>query len=151
MEVAAQSGTNDIETLDLERFFAPASVAILGASETEGSPGAGITRFMLKWAAQADDPAMYLVNPNRETIAGLPVYKTLDDVPVPVDLCVVIVNDVLPAVEAAVRNQSRYVIVFSSGFAESGEEGRQEPSGPGAVAAGYRHAALRAQHHAQRL
>lgn len=123
--MAEQRRDDDGETLDLERFFAPASVAIIGASESVGSPGAGITKFMLKWAAQADDPTMYLVNPNRDTIAGLPVYKTMDDVPVPVDLCVVIVNDVLPAVKAAVRNKSRYVIVFSSGFAESGEEGRQ--------------------------
>ncbi len=123
--MVAQGRTDDVETLDLERFFSPATVAIIGASESEGSPGAGITKFMLKWAAQANDPAMYLVNPNRDTIAGLPVYKTMDDVPAAVDLCVVIVNDVLSAVEAAVRNNSRYVIVFSSGFAESGEEGRK--------------------------
>jgi acyl-CoA synthetase (NDP forming) len=123
--VARGNTENDVKTLDLERFFAPASVAIIGASETEGSPGAGVTRFMLKWAAQAADPTMYLVNPNRPTIAGLACFKSMDDVPVPVDLCVVIVNDVLPAVEAAVRNKARYVIVFGAGFAESGEEGRR--------------------------
>jgi acyl-CoA synthetase (NDP forming) len=125
-DVVATSRTeNDLRTLDLERFFNPASIAIIGASETEGSPGAGITRFMMRWAAQAADPAIYLVNPNRETIAGLACFKTMDDVPVAVDLCVVIVNDVMPAVQAAVRNKSHYVLVFGAGFAESGDEGRK--------------------------
>lgn len=123
--VATSRTENDLRTLDLERFFNPASIAIIGASETEGSPGAGITRFMMRWAAQAADPAIYLVNPNRETIAGLACFKTMDDVPVAVDLCVVIVNDVMPAVQAAVRNKSHYVLVFGAGFAESGDEGRK--------------------------
>ena len=111
--------------LDLEKFFTPTSVALIGASETEGSPAAGMTRFMLKWVSQANGPAVYLVNPKRDTIGGLPCYRTMDDVPVAVDLCGILVNDVFPAVEAAIRNHARYAIVFGNGFAESGEEGRQ--------------------------
>jgi acyl-CoA synthetase (NDP forming) len=124
--VERHTAENTLRALDLERFFAPASVAIIGASETEGSPAAGMTRFMLKWAAQAANPTIYLVNPNRETIAGLPCYKSMDDVPVPVDLCAILVNDIFPAVEAAIRNRSHYAIVFGNGFAESGEQGRRD-------------------------
>ena len=116
---------NDLRSLDLERFFAPTTVAILGASETEGSPGAGMTRLLLRWAEHVGGVTIYMVNPKRDTIAGLPCYASMDDVPVPVDLCAVLVSDVLPAVESAVRNKSRYVIVFGAGFAESGEEGRR--------------------------
>jgi acyl-CoA synthetase (NDP forming) len=123
--VARRTEENTLRVLDLERFFAPTSVALIGASETEGSPAAGMTRFMLKWASQANNPAVYLVNPKRDTIGGLPCYKTMDDVPVAVDLCGILVNDVFPAVEAAIRNHARYAIVFGNGFAESGEEGRQ--------------------------
>jgi acyl-CoA synthetase (NDP forming) len=126
VDVAARRmAENTLRSLDLERFFAPTSVALIGASETEGSPAAGMTRFMLKWASQAANSAIYLVNPNRETIAGLPCYKTMDDVPVAVDLCAILVKDVRPAVEAAIRCRARYAIVFGNGFAESGEQGRQ--------------------------
>ena len=91
---------NDLRSLDLElRFFAPTTVAILGASETEGSPGAGMMRLLLRWAEHVGGAPSHMVNPKRDTIAGLPCYANMDDVPVPVDLCAVLVSDVLPAVE----------------------------------------------------
>lgn len=41
---------------DLNRFFRPGSVAVIGASDAEGRPNTGITRQLLDWAARVGGP-----------------------------------------------------------------------------------------------
>ncbi len=40
------------EVPDLDRFFRPGSVAVVGASDAEGRPNTGITRQLLDWAGR---------------------------------------------------------------------------------------------------
>ena len=115
---------NSLRKLDLERFFAPRSLVLYGASETPGNAGAGMTRFMLKWAEHQGDVDVYLVNPNRDQVMGRPCVASMDDVPVGVDLCAILVSNVLPAVRATVERLVHYVLVFGAGFNEAGAEGR---------------------------
>ncbi len=76
------------------------------------------------------------VNPARATVQGLPAFPSLEAVTEPVDLAIVVVpaEQVLAALEAAAARGVRVAIVFSSGFAETGEAGRREQSRIGDLA-----------------
>src|SRR6478609_4882653 len=58
-----------LRDLDLDRFFAPSTVAVLGASGTEGRPTTGMWRQIRRWAEQAG-AAVHPVNPKFAVIFG---------------------------------------------------------------------------------
>jgi len=106
----------------MKTFFSPASVAVIGASPREGSLGFQIISN-LRYGYTG---RIYPVNPNHSDIQTLPCYPTVEEIPDPVDLAIVIVP--APAVPRALsacgRKGIRRVIIESAGFAETGEEGR---------------------------
>ncbi|MDB6092184.1 MAG: acetate--CoA ligase family protein [Gammaproteobacteria bacterium] len=67
------------------------------------------------------------MNPNRAEVQGLQAYPDLHSIPGPVDLVVVAVPADLVAGSVASAGEcgAKALVIFSSGFAESGEEGRQ--------------------------
>ncbi len=106
----------------MKTFFSPASVAVIGASPREGSLGAQmITNLLYGFTG-----SIYPVNPNYSEIQNLRAFASVEDIPDPVDLAILIVP--APAVpdqlEACGRKGIRRVIIESAGFAETGEEGR---------------------------
>ncbi len=107
---------------DLRAFFDPAGVAIVGARRNLGF-GYGIP-IMLKMSGWAE--RMRLVNPTGGELHGLPVYKSVLEVPDPVDLAVVLVPAaVVPSILEEIGDRGiRHVIIESAGFAEIGESGR---------------------------
>lgn len=107
---------------DLDRFFRPESVAVVGASDEEGRPNAGITRQLADWAARTG-ARLHPVNPGRPTVLGLPCAPSVADLPEPVDLAVVLVADPLPVVRELAGAKARFAVVFASGYAETGAEG----------------------------
>ncbi len=111
----------------LRPFFAPASVAVVGASRRRGSIGGELFRNIL---AADFAGATYPINRSGEPVAGVAAYRSLADIPVPVDLAVICLpsGQVLNAAEAAIAAGVRALCVISSGFAEIGPEGaeRQE-------------------------
>ena len=111
----------------LRPFFAPAGVAVVGASKRRGSIGGELFRNILS----ADFAgAAYPVNRTGEAVAGVRAYRTIEEIPDPVDLAVICVPGarVLESAEAALRKGTRALCVISAGFAEIGSEGveRQE-------------------------
>ncbi|MBC7324915.1 MAG: CoA-binding protein, partial [Moorella sp. (in: Bacteria)] len=70
---------------------------------------------------------IYPVNPKYQEIAGCPCYPSIASVPGPVDLALIAVNyrRVLPVLEECAQKGVRFATIFSSGFAEAGEEGRK--------------------------
>ncbi|HJX48355.1 MAG TPA: GNAT family N-acetyltransferase [Gaiellaceae bacterium] len=111
----------------LRPFFAPASVAVIGASKRRGSIGGELFRNIL----EADfTGATYPVNREGEPVAGVRAYRTIEEIPDPVDLAVISVpgKGVLESAEEALRKGVRALCVISAGFAEVGSEGveRQE-------------------------
>ena len=74
--------------------------------------------------------AAYPVNPAGEAVAGVRAYRTIEEIPDPVDLAVICVPGarVLAAAEEALRKGVPALCVISAGFAEVGSEGaaRQE-------------------------
>ncbi|MFD5542241.1 CoA-binding protein, partial [Streptomyces sp. NPDC127079] len=55
---------------DLDRFFRPESVAVIGASDTEGRPNSGITRQLLDWAGRVG-ARVHPVHPTRPAVFGI--------------------------------------------------------------------------------
>lgn len=78
---------------------------------------------------------LHLISPTRDAIAGRPCLRSVDDLPSGVDALVLNIPRaaILPAVEAAARRKVAGIIVFASGFAEGGDEGRREQEAIAAV------------------
>ncbi|MER7934068.1 MULTISPECIES: acetate--CoA ligase family protein [unclassified Streptomyces] len=107
---------------DLDRFFRPGSVAVIGASDTEGRPNTGITRQLLDWAERVG-ARVHPVHPTRPSVFGIPCAASVADLPEEIDLAVLLVADPLPVIEELTEAKVRFAVVFASGFAETGEEG----------------------------
>ncbi len=108
----------------LRPFFSPASVAVIGASRRRGSIGGELFRNVL-----AADLAgtVYPINRSGESVAGVRGYRSIEEVPDPVELAVICVPaaQVLDAAESALQKGVRALCVISSGFAEVGAAGRE--------------------------
>ena len=112
--------------VDLDAFFRPSTVAVIGASDTPGRPNTGITRQLRAWAERVG-ARMYPVNPGRQQVDGEPCYPDLASVPVPggepIDLAVILLGDPEPVIPQLVEAKVRFAVAFASGFAETGAEG----------------------------
>ncbi|MFJ7043794.1 acetate--CoA ligase family protein [Streptomyces sp. NPDC101112] len=107
---------------DLDRFFRPESVAVVGASDAEGRPNTGITRQLLAWAERVG-ARLHPVHPTRPSVFGIPCSPSVADLPEQVDLAVLLVSDPLPLIDELAEAKVKFAVAFASGFAETGEEG----------------------------
>ncbi|MFC8124751.1 acetate--CoA ligase family protein [Streptomyces sp. NPDC057302] len=110
------------EVPDLDRFFRPESVAVIGASDAEGRPNTGITRQLMDWAGRCG-ARLHPVHPTRQSVFGTPCFPSVADLPEQVDLAVLLVSDPLPVIEELAESKVKFAVAFASGFAETGEEG----------------------------
>jgi acyl-CoA synthetase (NDP forming) len=107
---------------DLDRFFRPESVAVIGASDAEGRPNTGITRQLIGWAERVG-ARLHPVHPTRQSVFGIPCTPSVGDLPEQVDLAVLLVADPLPVIEELAEAKVKFAVAFASGFAETGAEG----------------------------
>ncbi|MFB7634007.1 acetate--CoA ligase family protein [Streptomyces sp. NPDC056149] len=128
---AAGSAGNDLDVSgrplhapvpDLDRFFRPESVAVVGASDREGRPNTGITRQLVAWAERVG-ARLHPVNPGRERVFGLACHPSVAALPETVDLAVLLVGDPLPVIDELDRAKVKFAVAFASGFAETGQDG----------------------------
>jgi len=103
-------------------FFLPRGVVIIGASSNPAKLGYGVARNLVN---SGYDGAIHFVSQKTGNLFGRPIYTSLNEIPDPVDLAVLIVPapGVLEALQACVRRSIRAVIIVSSGFREAGPEG----------------------------
>jgi acetate---CoA ligase (ADP-forming) len=108
----------------LRDFFYPASIAVIGASDVPGKLGYNVIRNLINHNFPGK---LYPINPGKDSILGIKAYKSVLDVPGPVDLAVIIVpaRAVGRAIEDCCAKGVRFAVVEAAGFAESGEEGKQ--------------------------
>jgi acetyl coenzyme A synthetase (ADP forming)-like protein len=111
-------------TASLQPFFAPRTVAVIGASARRGSIGGELFRNVL---AGGFTGAAYPVNRGGEPVAGVRAYASIEEIPDEIDLAVICLpgERVLDAAEEALRKGTRALCVISAGFAEIGPEGRE--------------------------
>jgi acyl-CoA synthetase (NDP forming) len=110
--------------LDLDTFFNPKRVAVVGASDTDARPNTPLTQKITAWA-QARGASVFYVNPNRPVVAGRPAAKALTDIDEQLDLVAILVGDPLPVLRDAVAAKAKFAVVFAAGFAEVGTKGER--------------------------
>ncbi|MDB5570547.1 MAG: CoA-binding protein [Hyphomicrobiales bacterium] len=105
------------------RLLRPKSIALIGASPTPGSLGAGVLGNLTRFGYAGD---LYLINPNRSEIDGRPCLKSAMDLPEGVDCAIIAVPQaaVLDAVRACAARGVGGAVIFGAGFAEQGEAGK---------------------------
>lgn len=108
----------------LDSLFAPKSVAVIGASERAGSIGRVIMENLIGGGYGG---AIYPVNPKRNSVFGLPAYRSIEDAG-PVDLAVITTPaDTVPGIiEACGRHGTQAALLISNGFGGRGPVGRGE-------------------------
>ena len=108
---------------DLQKLFNPTTIAVIGATEKEGTFGRGVLENVLT----SGDRKVYPVNPNRETVLGNPCWSEIGAVPGPVDLAIIATPAAtVPAVvDACGRAGVEGLIIIAAGFREAGVEGRR--------------------------
>jgi acyl-CoA synthetase (NDP forming) len=109
---------------DLSSLLSPKSIAIVGASDDFTKVNGRTLKYLL---AKGYAGSIYPVNPKHRRIGALQCYPAVAAIPAPVDLAVIAVPAALVARAMADlgRHGVKSAIVFSSGFAETGEEGRR--------------------------
>ena len=115
-----EQAAQDVSALSV--FFNPKSVAVVGASSDPKKPGNTALRHMISMGYKGK---LYPVNPREKGILGLPCYKSVSDIPEPVDLCILMVAAELtvPVAKQLVERKRRFndvkgAICMSAGFGE---------------------------------
>jgi acetyltransferase len=107
---------------NLNRLFNPKRIAVIGASEREGSIGAKILQNLTNSGYTGQ---VFPVTPFRQTVQGLTAYPHVGEVPAPVDLAIVATPaETVPSiVEECGASGVSGVIIVSAGFKEAGQHG----------------------------
>jgi len=126
-------GDKSLKPAAVGRLLRPRSVAIVGASPDHGSIGANALENLLLAGYQGE---IHLVSRSRREINGRPCVPSIDDLPLGVDAVVLVVPEtvVVDSVAACARRQAGSAVVFASGFAETGGEGKTKQDRISAIA-----------------
>jgi predicted CoA-binding protein/GNAT superfamily N-acetyltransferase len=103
-------------------FLRPSSVALIGASRRRGTVGGELLANLI---AGGFTGSIFPVNDRADVVQSLPAYRTLHDIPKPVDLAVVAVpaEKVAGVARECAAAGVRALLVISAGFAETGADG----------------------------
>jgi acetyl coenzyme A synthetase (ADP forming)-like protein len=110
-------------TASMKPFFKPRVVAVVGANRERGKIGAEILHNIL---AAGFTGTVIPVHPAAEVVQGLHAYARVADIPLDVDLAVIVVpaRHVLDAVDDCIAKNVPAICVISAGFGECDAEGQ---------------------------
>src|SRR5262245_42239263 len=108
----------------IDLFFAPKSVAVIGATEAPRSVGRTILTNLI---SNPFGGTVFPVNPKRASVLGIKSYPTIAAVPESVDLAVIVTPaPTVPGVVTECVNAAvKAAIVISAGFRELGPSGAE--------------------------
>ncbi|GAA3440943.1 bifunctional GNAT family N-acetyltransferase/acetate--CoA ligase family protein [Planomonospora venezuelensis] len=111
------------ESRSIERLLTPGSVAVVGAGREPGGVGQTVLRNLL--GADFTGP-VYPVHREARAVAGVRAYPSVTAIDGEVDLAVLAVpaDGVIDVVKECAEKGVRGLVVVSSGFGETGPEGR---------------------------
>ncbi len=118
---------------EIDVLLNPKSVAVIGASRDAASVGHGVLKSLLTGCVfdtgecKGFGGKIFPINPKADEILGVKCYPSITAVPEPVDVAVVAVPaKIVPGVvkECGAKGV-KAIAIISSGFAETGEEGRR--------------------------
>jgi acetyl coenzyme A synthetase (ADP forming)-like protein len=103
-------------------FLEPRSVAVIGASRRRGTIGGEVLHNL--FLAEFNGP-VYAVNDHADVVQSLPAFRSVGDIPGAVDLAVIVVpaDAVVGVARECAAAGVHALLVISSGFAETGEDG----------------------------
>lgn len=106
----------------LDAFFKPKTVALIGATEKEGSVG---KTMLSNLKAASFKGEIFPINPKRDSVLGIKAYPSIDKVPKTVDLAIIATPaKTVPAlIKECVEAKVKAAIIISAGFKEIGEVG----------------------------
>jgi acetyltransferase len=120
--IRAESESNHSRRSTFDCMFSPQSVAVIGATDRDGSVARTLILNLLNPGFHGK---VYAVNPKRDQLLGLPCYSSIANVPERVDLAVIVTP--APAVPGVIGEcvdaGVRSAVVISAGFKERGAEG----------------------------
>jgi len=113
--------------LDLGNFFCPHSVALVGASREEGKVGHVILENIINSGFKGK---LFPVNPKVNKIHGIKCYPSVLSIPTDIDLAVIAIpaQYVCQVLEECSKKNTKWSIVISAGFKETGVEGAKRES-----------------------
>ena len=105
--------------MELDKFFNPRTIAVIGASHSKGKVGHDVFSNLLK-----EKKKVYAVNPNAKSILGEPSYASVLDIKADIDLAVIAIPAKLvpKALEECGQKKITAAVIISSGFAEAGNK-----------------------------
>ena len=109
---------------NVKRMIDPRSIAVIGASTNEKKNGGRLLRYLV----ENNYPGkIFPINPGASEIKGYKAYPNLRDVPEEIDLvCIIVEAKHVPQVmEDCIAKGVKAAIIYSSGFAEVGDEGKK--------------------------
>jgi acetyltransferase len=117
-----QAGFPTVRDLDL--FFKPKSVAVVGATPSPGKIGNIVIENLF---GDGYPGKIFMINPNYQEILGMKCYPTILDCPEVPDMTVIVVPaKIVPDVlEQAGQKGTKAVTIISAGFSEGDAEGKE--------------------------
>jgi acetyltransferase len=111
-----------VGTENLDKIFNPKRIAVIGASDREGSVGAKLLQNLI---GVGYPRVVYPVNPFKSTIQGITAYPSITKIPWQVDLAIIATpaHTVPQIVEECGKAGVKGIIIISAGFREAGKEG----------------------------
>ena len=116
-------GDRSMGVQNLDRILNPQSIAVIGASDKEGSVGYALARNLVQGGFQG---GIHLVALRAEKILGLPTYSSIRDVPGPIDLALIATPaaSVPEVVRECGEARVKGAVIVSAGFKETGAAGK---------------------------
>ncbi len=109
---------------NLNYFFTPQSVAVIGASSNPNKLSFGIIKNLDQYGYNGK---IYPINPKSDQILGHPCFSGILDVPEQVDLAVIVLpaNMIPDILKGCGKKGVKACIIISGGFKELGEDGKE--------------------------
>jgi acetyltransferase len=109
---------------DISYFFNPKSIAVIGASETEGKVGNTVLQNIINSGYKGE---IYPINPGHKTILDLKAYQSVLDVPDEIEIAIFVIPSkfVVDVAKECGEKGVKGLIIISAGFKEIGGEGAE--------------------------
>jgi len=109
--------------MNIDKLLKPGAIAIVGASGSPTRVGGRLYNNLIRHGYQGE---IYPVNPKHDSIAGRKCYPRVGDIPHPVDAVLIAVpaGAVFSIMEECGKKEIKNAVIYSSGYSETGAEGR---------------------------
>lgn len=122
--MTSQNGSVTRRVPSLNKIFKPNNVAVIGATEKEGSVGRTIIKNLI---TNPFGGTIFPVNPKRPNVLGIQAYPSVTAIPYDIDLAVIVTPapTVPGVIQECIEKGVEGAIIISAGFKETGEQGAE--------------------------